>query len=127
MPRAQVLGVTKHATDHEIKKGYKKAAMLCHPDRHASGTDEEKKAAEVKFKEVGEAFEILSDPEKKARYDQGEDVEEINGNSHGGGHGGMGGMDPNDIFRMYSGMGGGMPRGSRGGMPGGFPGGFGGF
>ena len=46
------------------------SAMRCHPDRHASGSDEDKAKAEVMFKEVGEAFEILSDPEKKQRYDQ---------------------------------------------------------
>lgn len=123
----KVLGIDKHADDRSIKKGYKMSAMRCHPDRHASGTDEEKAKAEVQFKEVGEAFEILSDPEKKQRYDQGEDVEEINGNGGGGGRG-PGGMSQADIFNMFNaqggfgggGMGGGMPRGSRGG---GFPGG----
>ena len=76
---------------------------------------------EIKFKEIGEAFEVLSDPQKKQRWDQGETLDEINGN--GGGGGGRGrGMDPSDIFRMYTGGGG-------GGFPGGFRagGGFGGF
>jgi len=125
----KVLGIDKRASDQEIKKGYKMSAMRCHPDRHASGSDEDKAKAEVQFKEVGEAFEILSDPEKKQRYDQGEDVEEINGNSGRCSHGGGGGMSQADIFNMFNsqmGGGGGMPRGSRGGgggFPGGFPGG----
>jgi len=126
----KILGIDKHADDRTIKKGYKMSAMRCHPDRHASGSDEDKAKAEVMFKEVGEAFEILSDPEKKQRYDQGEDVEEINGNGgHSHSHGGGGGMSQADIFNMFNsqgGMGGGMPRGSRGGgggFPGGFPGG----
>ena len=58
--------------------------------------------AESKFKEIGEAYAILSDSQKRARYDEGEDVEEINQ----GGGGGGGGMDPNDIFRMFNGGGG---------------------
>ena len=57
----------KRASDHEIKKGYRKMAMQWHPDRHSSGTEAEKDAAEKKFKEIGEAFELLSDPEKKQR------------------------------------------------------------
>ena len=66
---------------------------------------------------------MLSDPKKKQMYDEGADIEEIN---QGGGHGGMGGMDPNDIFQMFfqgGGMGGGMGgrRGGGGGM-GGHPG-----
>ena len=112
----KVLGVTKHATDHEIKKGYKKSAMQWHPDRHSSGTEEEKAAAELKFKEIGEAFEVLSDPQKKAQFDQGMDLEEINGGGGGGGGGGHHGIDPDELFRMFNGgMGGG-----------GFPGGMGG-
>jgi DnaJ family protein C protein 7 len=100
----KVLGVTKRATDHEIKKAYKKMAMQCHPDRLASASEEEKVAAAEKFKEVGEAFEVLSDPQKKQAWDQGQTLDEINGNG-GGGRGG-GGIDPSDIFRMYSGGGG---------------------
>lgn len=51
-------------------------ALVHHPDRHASATDEEKKEEEKKFKEVGEAYTILSDPVKKSRYDNGQDLEE---------------------------------------------------
>lgn len=114
----KLLGVTKHASDMEIKKGYKKAALLWHPDRHHSSSDEDKAHAEKMFKEIGEAFEVLSDPQKKQSYDDGADLDEINGNGGGGcGHGGMGGMDPMDLYRMYSQQGGGM-----GGMPPGFGG-----
>lgn len=65
------------------------------------------KEAEVKFKEIGEGYGILSDPQKKQMYDEGMDLEEINQ----GGRGGGGGMDPNDIFQMFfqgGGRGGGM-------------------
>ena len=54
----KVLGVTKSASDHEIKKAYKKMALQCHPDRMTNATDDEKSKAEKRFKEVGEAFEV---------------------------------------------------------------------
>ena len=63
----EVLGVAKGATDEEIKKAYRKAAMKYHPDRNQG---EKAKEAEEKFKEVKEAYEMLSDPKKKAAYDQ---------------------------------------------------------
>lgn len=52
-------------------------ALVHHPDRHANATDEEKKEEEKKFKEVGEAYTVLSDPTKKSRYDNGQDLEEM--------------------------------------------------
>jgi len=106
----KVLGITKNATDHEIKKAYKKKALECHPDRLAGASDDEKSVAEKRFKEVGEAFEVLSDSQKKQRWDNGETLDEINGNGGGGGGGrggGFGGMDPSDIFRAYAQQGGG--------------------
>jgi len=110
----KVLGVTKHASDHEIKKAYKKMALQCHPDRMTNATDDEKAVAEKRFKEVGEAFEVLSDPQKKQKWDAGESLDEVNGNGGGGGR--SAGIDPADIFRMYGGMGGGMGGGGfRGG------------
>ncbi|MBY4598556.1 molecular chaperone DnaJ [Ottowia caeni] len=62
----EVLGVPKNASDDEIKKAYRKLAMKYHPDRNQGDT----KTAEQKFKEVKEAYEMLSDPQKKAAYDQ---------------------------------------------------------
>jgi len=91
-------------------------AMKWHPDRHACKSDEEKKIAEDKFKDIGEAYEILSDPEKKRRYDLGADVEDIENPGAGGGGGGGfgGGIDPHVIFQMFQqqgGFGGGDPFG----------------
>ena len=66
----EVLGVAKTATADEIKLAYRKAAMKWHPDRWVEGTEAEKKTAEEKFKEASEAYSVLSDPDKKAKYDQ---------------------------------------------------------
>ena len=66
----EVLGVAKTASADEIKKAYRSAAMKWHPDRWVDGTDAEKKTAEEKFKEASEAYSVLSDPDKKAKYDQ---------------------------------------------------------
>ena len=66
----EVLGVAKTATADEIKMAYRKAAMKWHPDRWVDGTEAEKKTAEDKFKEASEAYSVLSDPDKKAKYDQ---------------------------------------------------------
>ncbi|EGD73341.1 hypothetical protein PTSG_05053 [Salpingoeca rosetta] len=116
----KILGVGKDASDREIKKAYKKAALTCHPDRVPP---EEKDDAEKKFKEVGEAYNVLSDPQKKMRYDNGEDLEDMQSGFPGGGGGGV---DVHDLFaQMFGGgMGGGMGGGgfhSRGFHGGGFP------
>ena len=66
----EVLGLEKSASADDIKTAYRKAALKWHPDRWVSGTDAEKKTAEEKFKEASEAYSVLSDPDKKAKYDQ---------------------------------------------------------
>jgi len=104
----KILGVEKSANEDEIKKAYRKRAMVHHPDRHSSASDDEKKDHETKFKEVGEAYAILSDDKKRRMYDSGQDLED------GGGHG-FHDVDPNSIFQAF--FGGGM--GGMGGMGGG--------
>ena len=66
----EVLGVDKSASVDDIKAAYRKAALKWHPDRWVNGSEQEKKTAEEKFKEASEAYSVLSDPDKKARYDQ---------------------------------------------------------
>lgn len=72
----KILGIDKRASDDEIKKAYRKRALVHHPDRHANANDEEKREQEKKFKEVGEAYAILSDQQKRDRYDNGQDMDE---------------------------------------------------
>uniref|UniRef100_A0A8C7NLQ3 DnaJ (Hsp40) homolog, subfamily C, member 7 n=1 Tax=Oncorhynchus mykiss TaxID=8022 RepID=A0A8C7NLQ3_ONCMY len=96
----KVLGVDKNATEDEIKKAYRKRALMHHPDRHSSASAEVQKEEEKKFKEVGEAFTVLSDPKKKSRYDSGHDMEDDTGN--------MGDFDANNIFKAFFGGGGGQ-------------------
>lgn len=93
----EVLGVAKSATADDIKKAYKKLALKYHPDRHVNDSDAEKKEAEEKFKEAAEAYEVLSDPQKRQRYDQF-GFAGMNGAS---GFGGAGGMDMSDIFAQF--------------------------
>ena len=81
----EVLGVSKTATDDEIKKAYRSLAKKYHPDMNPGD-----KEAEEKFKEVNQAYAVLSDAEKKARYDQfGPEAAEGN---YGGGYGDFGGF-----------------------------------
>ncbi|MBR3925760.1 MAG: molecular chaperone DnaJ [Akkermansia sp.] len=99
-----VLGVDKGADDATIKKAYRKLAMKYHPDRNPDD-----KEAEEKFKEVGEAYEVLSDPDKRAAYDRlGHEAFKNGGMGGAGGAGGFGGFtDPMDIFaQFFGGMGG---------------------
>uniref|UniRef100_A0A8C9B710 J domain-containing protein n=1 Tax=Phocoena sinus TaxID=42100 RepID=A0A8C9B710_PHOSS len=66
----KILGVDKNASEDEIKKPYRKRALMHHPDHHSGVIAEVQKEEEKKFKEVREAFTILSDPKKKTRYDK---------------------------------------------------------
>lgn len=73
----KILGVDQNANQLEIKKAYRRKALECHPDRHANATDAVKKEQEKKFKDIGEAYEVLSDAKKKSRYDSGHDMEDF--------------------------------------------------
>ena len=90
----EVLGVGKTASADEIKKAYRKVAMQHHPDRNPGD-----KSAEEKFKEAAEAYEILSDNDKKAQYDRYGHAG-VSGNGRGG-FGGGGGMNMDDIFSQF--------------------------
>lgn len=79
----KVLGVDKSASERDIKKAYRDLAKKYHPDKVAA---DEREAAEIKFREVAEAYEVLSDEEKRARFDSGQDLEEQGGGGHGHGH-----------------------------------------
>jgi molecular chaperone DnaJ len=123
----QILGVSKDASDAELKKTYRKLARKYHPDSNPGDA-----AAEAKFKEISEAYSVLSDAEQRAEYDQirawgaggarftaggggGQGFEDVFGGMFGGGRGGShfsyqqsGGQGFEDIFNMF---GGGAPRG----------------
>lgn len=106
----EILGVGKNATTQEIKKAYRKKAVQNHPDKNPGD-----KAAEERFKKAAEAYEVLSNADKKAKYDQFGHAAFENG---GGGAGGFGGMNMDDIFSQFGDIFGGHFGGG---------GGFGGF
>lgn len=73
----KILNISRSATEYEIKKAYKKLAMLHHPDRHATADETVRQEEEKIFKDVSEAYSVLSDPKKKACYDSGQDLDEV--------------------------------------------------
>ena len=107
----EVLGLSKGASDDEIKKAFRKLAKQYHPDINKAPD------AEAKFKEINEAYEVLSDPQKRQTYDQF-GFAGMDGNFSGSGFGGFGGMNMDDLGDIFSSF--------MGGMGSGF-GGFGGF
>ena len=108
----EVLGIQKGAGEDEIKKAYRAMAKKYHPDLNPND-----KEAEAKFKEVGEAYEVLSDPDKRARYDKyGHAGVDPNFGAGGFGGGFDGGFDMGDIFSsIFGGFGGGFGGGFSGG------------
>ncbi|GGK00010.1 molecular chaperone DnaJ [Pseudomonas matsuisoli] len=106
----EILGVERGASEGDLKKAYRRLAMKYHPDRNPDD-----KAAEEKFKEANEAYEVLSDASKRAAYDQYGHAG-VDPQMGGGGPGGMGGANFSDIFGdVFSDFFGGARGGSRGG------------
>ena len=91
----EILGVPKGTSENDLKRAYRKLAKDCHPDLHPGD-----KTAEARFKELNEAYEILSDPEKKAKYDQ---FGHAGVDPNFGGGAGFGGFDMGDIFSSFFG------------------------
>lgn len=110
----EVLGVSKDATAEEIKKAYRKMAIKYHPDKNPGD-----KEAEEKFKEAAEAYDVLSDAEKRAKYDQfGHSMGPQGFGGGAGGFGGFGGgMSMEDIFASFGDIFGGHFGGAAGGRP----------
>ena len=91
----EVLGLGRDASEDDIKKAFRKLAMQCHPDRN------KEPGAEAKFKEISEAYEVLSSPEKRSRYNRYGHVSGEGGTERGYGDFGFGGLG--DIFETFFG------------------------
>ena len=111
----EVLGVDKNATADQIRKAYRKLAIKYHPDKNPDDKD-----AEEKFKEAAEAYDVLSDDEKRKKYDQfGHDMGPQGFPGGGGGYYSSGGMSMDDIFEHFGDIFGGRFSGQWGGATGG--------
>ena len=104
----KILGVNKNATQDEIKSAYRNLAKKWHPDVYANDTEEKKEQAKEKFQEIQHAYSVLSDADKKAKYDQfgSEDGPQFDPNQgFSGGFGGFGGFADifGDIFHLLAG------------------------
>ena len=73
----KILGIERHASQEQIKQAYRKGALKHHPDRHVSAEPEVREEEEKIFKDVSEAYSVLSDLKKKSRYDNGHDLDEL--------------------------------------------------
>ncbi len=109
----EILGISKGADAAEIKKAYRRKALEHHPDKNPDD-----KSAEEKFKVAAEAYEVLSDPNKKAKYDQ-YGHQAFDGSGGYGGQGGQGGMNMDDIFSQFGDIFGSAFGGGGGGFGGG--------
>ncbi len=107
-----ILGVSKSASADEIKSAYRRLAKKYHPDLYATKSDAEKKEAEVKFKEVQHAYDVLSDPNKRAAFDQYGDENGPQYSSAGGG--GFNFSSFSDLFDLFGGTGFGGQRSRQG-------------
>lgn len=110
----QILGVEKGASDEEIKSAYRQKAKKYHPDLYTNKSEAERKEAEEMFKKISHAYQVLSDPQQRAAYDQygSEDGPQFTG-GQGGGFGGFGGFDSDFFSSIFSGFGA-RPRQSNG-------------
>lgn len=88
----KALGVAKDASQEDIRKAFRKMAKEFHPDHQSGKTETERKAAEVKFKDANDAYEVLGDEDKRRQYDQIRELGGMRGFGHMGGFGPMGGM-----------------------------------
>jgi curved DNA-binding protein CbpA len=109
----EVLGISREATEDEIKKAYKKAALKWHPDKNPDN----KEKAEVEFKKIAEAMSVLGDSDKKSQYDQFGTTDDMPPMMRrgGGGAGMHGEMSPEELFQMFFGN---LHAGGMGGMGG---------
>lgn len=105
----EILGVERSASDDDIKKAYRNLAKKYHPDRFATASESEKKDAEARFKDINNAYAVLSDPQKKSNYDQFGSEDGAGMGAGGFSWGGGGGFDDiiSNIFSSFTGGGGG--------------------